>query len=465
MKDSRNLGIFIYLFLSALIAVYLISVYHFGGSAALDKIFKVGPASYKTITIFVICACWILAGVIVVLKWRPVLAKGRTLFIILFVLLAFFHLNILREPHLAKRGDFGVYWKAVRCVEAGKPFPNGYIYPPLLTSLLQPFFPLGAREASNYFKITNYAAVLVLYFLLYVTLQRYGFSRRLAAAAPFVLLVFNVPLCRAIAYQQVTIHVVNLILLSLLLYERSNPLSALALCGAVNLKVTPVVLILPFLVNREWRWFFYFFMGQALIVGYTCWMSGPQYWSNFLYESSKIVAFAYRNNSIDSFIFNLFRFAGLGRPSSYMVSAALKIYIVFLTVRLWLLASRREVFYSGERRAGIVYNGYVALMLLMVIISPRVWAHYFVILSLPFLVFFKCIRGERELVLYMFCYSLIYLVPVFDLFPISYYRLAGLVICYGLFWVFCQPVSRAGVHWQARVEGAFAGAAASWGRP
>ncbi len=471
MKNSRNLGIILYIILSALVGIYLLSVYLAAGSSGMDDIFKVGPASYKRINVFVICACWLLAGVVVVFIRWPSLARGHALFITLFILLSFFHLNVLREPHLARRGDFGVYWKAVQRVEAGEPLPNGYIYPPLLTSLLQPFYSLGCRETSIYFKMSNYIAVLLAYLLLYAVLQRYGFSTQLAAVAPFALLIFNVPLYRAVAYNQITLHVFNFILLSLLLYQRCDLLSAVALCLAINLKVTPIVFLIPFIFNREWRWLFFFLLAQAVIVVYTCRMSGAQYWGGFLYEASKVMAFAYRNSSIDSFIFNLFRLVGLPTFIGRIVTAAIKVFFVVLTIRLWLIASRRGVFFPdaqesrgllGDRRISLVYNGYIALTLLMLIVSPRAWAHYYVVFMLPFLVMFKSIRGQRELMVYLIIYALIYLVPVFDLFPLSYYRLLGVLLCYGLLWVFCRPEERGGIDWGARVEETFSRAAVSW---
>lgn len=460
MEDKRNLPILVYLILTVLSAAYLLGVYLAAGSSGMDSIFKTGPASYATINIFVICACWGIAGAILFFLGRPALARRHILFIALFFLLSFFFLNVLREPHLAKRGDFGIYWNAVRRVETGKAMSRSWAYTPLLTSLLRPLYPLGSREASCYFKITNYAAVLLSYLLLYLVLQKYGFPRHAAAAFPFVLLIFSVPLARALAYQQVTIHVVNMILISLLFYGRNNLVSAAALCLAVNLKVTPAILILPFLYNREWRWLVFFVAVQVLIIAFTSWMCGIRYWGDFFHSGLRVMAFAYRNNSIDSFLFNLSRFLGI--PFDKIASAAAKIVFLIISAVMWRASCEREVFYSGERRMGVVYNGFVPLLLFAVVVSPRIWAHYLIILSLPFLVMLKVIRGKGELALYLLSYVLIFLVPVFDLFPFSYHRLLGILICYRLCWVISMRPERAGVNILAWFERSVAAATCAW---
>jgi hypothetical protein len=74
----------------------------------------------------------------------------------------------------------------------------------------------------------------------------------------------------------------------------------------------------------------------------------------------------------------------------------------------------------------------------MAVISPRLWTHYCVVLTFPFLVLMRAIRGRREMVLYGISYVLLFLIPVFDLFPFSYHRLLAIVLLYRLYWIICR---------------------------
>ena len=77
----------------------------------------------------------------------------------------------------------------------------------------------------------------------------------------FLGLAVNVPLLRTLAYVQINIHVVNLILLSLLLYRKHVFLSAIALALASHMKVSPLILAPAFLITRDWKWLFWFIIG------------------------------------------------------------------------------------------------------------------------------------------------------------------------------------------------------------
>ena len=67
-------------------------------------------------------------------------------------------------------------------------------------------------------------------------------------------------------YVQVNFHVMNFILLSILLYKRRRRrdgqrpsfLSALMLALAVHFKASPVVLVLAFLLEFNWKWLLWF---------------------------------------------------------------------------------------------------------------------------------------------------------------------------------------------------------------
>ena len=106
--------------------------------------------------------------------------------------------------------------------------------------------------------LLNLASLVLFYVLLQRTLQRYGFTPSFSALATILFMLVNAPLLRTLVYVQVNLHVLNLILLSILLYPRRPFLSAFALALAVHLKISPAVLVLAFLLETDWRWLAWF---------------------------------------------------------------------------------------------------------------------------------------------------------------------------------------------------------------
>ena len=104
---------------------------------------------------------------------------------------------------------------------------------------------------------------------------------------------------------QVNFHVVNLIIMGLLSFPRNILLSALALNLACYLKVSPLILVLPFILSKEWRWLVYFVLFTSGVVVLISLIHGFEYYGNFIYNLihnpyAEIIAF--RDFSIDSFM-------------------------------------------------------------------------------------------------------------------------------------------------------------------
>jgi hypothetical protein len=70
----------------------------------------------------------------------------------------------------------------------------------------------------------------------------------------------------------------------------------------------------------------------------------------------------------------------------------------------------------------------------MTLLSPLVWEHHAVFLTLPFLLLLKKLESATEWILYGTVYLLVFLTPIFDYFPWSYGRLVGMLILLGLLW-------------------------------
>lgn len=128
-----------------------------------------------------------------------------------------------------------------------------YVYPPILAQILRPFSRLRIRDALLAWRLTNCCFILLVSMCLSYLLP--GTSRRYAVPALLLGMLSFSPLWQALHYGQVTLVLLGLISLGVLLqfvgWQRA---SAFALAVAALIKLTPLLLLLPMLVWREWRW-------------------------------------------------------------------------------------------------------------------------------------------------------------------------------------------------------------------
>ena len=250
-----------------------------------------GTGQGSTIDFATFLISWLIMGGLLVVYQQPRLLPPHLLFVGAFLFVAYGYLNMLREPHEVRYGDFTAYFIAATQIQAGQPLetviaPEGpyypYLYPPLLATLLAPVSSIGIDRLVQLFDLLNYAAVLLFTLLLYVALRQYRFTRQTAAIVAFLALIVNVAIMRTLIYRQINIVTADLILFSLTTYRSSKLLSAAALGVAVQLKVAPVLLVLVFVYLRDWAWVGWFVASQLLIVGATSLATSPNYYVHFV---------------------------------------------------------------------------------------------------------------------------------------------------------------------------------------
>jgi hypothetical protein len=199
--------------------------------------------------------------------------------------------------------------------------------------------------------------------------------------------------------------------------------------------MSPVVLAIPFLIWRQWRWCLYFALSNLLIIGGTSVAAGFHYYVAFVGDVASINETALRNVSVDSLVYNTSRYLRLSNGLAQVaIAQALRFaLVVSLLWGYWRLRSRPA--FTDEpvdSRRGIM-NGYVLLPILMVAISPSIWPHHLVFLMLSLLVLFTALRTQWDFYLYLPAYLCIILMPVFDIYPFSYLRLGAIVLLLILF--------------------------------
>jgi len=426
-------GFCIYAAITVLVVVYVSAVFHWKGIDGLKIILVEGPNSKIRLTMFSVGMSWLLLGSILILLSQRIVNKSNFVAFVAFYLYSFIYLNFLRER--TQYGDVGDYINAAFNLYRGEPFHYRYLYPPFWATLLQPLVPFGRYAVFIFCYIGNYFSILLFFALIYQVLKRYGFPKNFAALATFCILCVNVPILRNMCYIQVNIHVTNLIILSLLFYRKNIMLSALALSLAVHMKVSPIILILPFVFNRDWKFLIYFCAISVGIIVFTSLMNGFEYYPNFLSNVSDIYranGINFRDNSIDSFIRSAFLFLNIDLNKAKYLILFFKATLLFVSLVILFQSVKKKIYYDGETKEGVIYNSYIVLLFPMVMLSPVVWVHHFVFIIYPFLIILKKISTVESLILYLLAYILIFLIPTFDFYPFSYNRLFGFILCYAL---------------------------------
>ena len=426
-------ALIVYCLITAAVIATVVGIYLWGGEKGFAAFIESGPITDLSMALFYAAAAWILFGVFLLLAAGEKITRSNVYVVVAFFFVAFIYLNFLRERMLF--GDVIAYIDAAFNLYHNQSIHPRYLYPPFWATLLQFFVPLGREAMADLIKVLNYISLLVFYWLLYGTCRRFQISEKVSALMVFVLLAVNVPVLRTLGYGQINIHVANLILLALLFYPRYLFFSAFALALAVHLKISPVILILPFLLNRNWKWLGYFLSSLLGVVCFTSVVNDISYYKNlyFLKNISAIVRSAgtisYRDNSFDSFFRATFSKFGLELQLVPLFSIMLKVLLILFVLFLLRKAIRQEFFFQGEMREVVVMNSFVILLLLMTMLSPLLWCHQFVFFIFPFLVFSKILRGGTEWMIYIIAHFSIFLMPVIDFYPFSYHRLLGILLC------------------------------------
>lgn len=149
-----------------------------------------------------------------------------------------------------------------------------YLYPPFLADVLVPITYVPLATATRLFWVVDALCLLgtVACLIVLLGLPWLGWGSLLLAVSAFC---FS-PCIGSLMYGQITIVLLFLWTLGTVLYARGYPvLSAVAFALAAALKVTPVLVLLPFLVWKRWSWVATFVATLAVITAGFCWINTP----------------------------------------------------------------------------------------------------------------------------------------------------------------------------------------------
>ena len=399
---------------------------------SFKKLLQEGPSSLLPLTLAAVSVTWMLLGLALMLLFVPAIRRNFWITLVLSILTVFVYVNFLREwIHF---GDIYDYVLAAQNLHGGEPFHQRYIYPPLLAVLCQPLVRFGLNGMGGIFWLANIAAVIVYFWLLSFSLQRYGFNRLAAPCCVFLFTLVNAPLLRTLGYGQINLHVINLVLLSLLLFPRHAILSGLSLALAVHLKASPVLIAVLFLFERNYRWIISFVISMITIGGGICLLYGIGPWLDFMHNTHGIYSVSntgFREFSMDNLIKTTVRIFSLPlQPPVISVLINVVKAAALATVGFTAIYNIRNRAFDADKNHGfIVSNGLPASLIGMVIASPLIWVHHPVFLAIPALLLFIRLKTPVEWGLFGMGYFIMFMLPTFDFYPWSYARLA----CLGIF--------------------------------
>ena len=373
------------------------------------------------------------------------------------------HFLFLVSEYSRKPFDYDCYEYAGRAILQGEnPYLRGliYLYPPLTAQLFAQAHVFIERAGNllglapepeavwgtvfYFYQCAQLALILLAYQLGVRFARGVGLATTSAHWLVAGLLLFDNALLRTLRHGQINLWILDLSLLGILLAQRAPLLSGVAIAFAAHLKLYPLILLVPLAVVRRWQAIAWTLAGFAAIA-FVQSDFGRSWtlWEQFLGFASSGVRgeIAFRNNSLHSFFFNAIRFT-IGDPRNrYRGEVDVAVALASLALLLWFFV--RVFCRAREARARIrvlpdasaaatlarsAYLGHAAdALAFALLLSPSVWEHHY-ILALPLAIWAVATRwGERSgaVVLGVF---LMLAMPSLDLFPLSYHRIAGMLL-------------------------------------
>ncbi|MFB2894439.1 glycosyltransferase 87 family protein [Aerosakkonemataceae cyanobacterium BLCC-F50] len=368
---------------------------------------------------------------------------------------------ILIDISYHKASDYLCYENAARSIlNELNPYlaePRCYLYPPLPAQVLAFLYKLvnstNLLPKGDTLKVWNtvfylyqcgqFFQIILAYYLTYHLARRMGLKNILASLIVSGLFLFNEPLFRTIKFDQINVWVLNTFLLALL-FLRSRPfVSGLAVALGAHIKLYTLALLLPWSFIKRRRAIL------AVVVGFfaisliqTNWGQDWTLWQQFLiYFQNPEKPNNYRNSSIRSFVYNLFKIPATFIDKSYFNFVPTIVAVINLLILVWFIVRliERERGYRQLKKDSLSGNGQlpndlfilyghsIDAIALGLLISPSVWEHHYVI-AIPLALWALTTgRWERRRLVGVGTF-LIFCLPTFDVFPLGHCRMVGLLI-------------------------------------
>ena len=275
-----------------------------------------------------------------------------------------------------------------------------YIYPPILADLLLPLSFVSASVAGKLWLLINFAALLAIAVLMMRVLNLRPGSLGALALVVGLCAMYSTIFC--LEWGQVTILLLLLWTLSISCYQRGRPAaSALALGLATVVKLTPLLVVLPFLIWKDWKWLRAYALSIAALVLVICVINKPaslqDYFFHVMPSMSKGGTPDFENKSFLSsaeLLFLTAKGASL-RPVTVAIPKVIQTATKAGSLLIVLLAAATLVPKAASLR---MYDRLITLAffaLLSACVAPISWKHAYVVAFLGLaLLWAETLRSE-----------------------------------------------------------------------
>ncbi|NUQ85634.1 MAG: DUF2029 domain-containing protein [Anaerolineales bacterium] len=383
-------------------------------------------------------------------------SSRRLMMIGIPILICLFMLVNVAE-HSQKSWDYVQYETAFRSivVEDNPYRSTRYLYPPIFAEAMAAVYRAGtwflpavgiSPEESSLWMFVFYVHQSG---LLYAILLAYYLSLQLAEMAsltPFKgmlfvsgLFLFNTPLLRTVIYNQVNFYILVSVLVAILALARRPFLSGVAIAVGGLIKLYPYALIAPLFAIRKWRALIGAAIGSVGMIAVQTnafrdllsWKQFGRFYLSFPVERESAW---FRNSSVLSFLRNSLDFAGA--PSELLTPLFGTITLIILGWIALRFAQREKLYARSLETSSQLPSGndsyrsighLTDFSVLSLLIAPSAWEHHYVI-AMPLAIWAFALAGRRAPVHLMIILVLVFVMPVFNIFPFSYLRTAGLIL-------------------------------------
>lgn len=384
--------------------------------------------------------------------------------IVLWVLVTLHFLTIITHHH-GKSSDYHAYESsACRLVEGKSPYDSGvYLYPPLQVQVMAASYRIIGHNAAvlgidtdalnpwnaifYLYECLQLLLVSSAYWLCYLFVRMIGVGRIASSVLAAIVLVLSNPLFTLLAWNQVDLWSLNTVLIACLLAE-SHPFiagAAIALGGLI--KLSPLILLVPWILIRRWRVAVGAVAGLLVIVllqtnGGHNW----DLWREFLRSCTSFSPYrlSFANVSIHNLVYYMLepvRLLTEPTPDGYESIVVTVSSLITMALIIWFglrfvqreKAHRRlyghpEIGSDGLSPSTLRLLGHAMdALTLLLLVSPSVWAHHYVIAT-PIVLWTIAMRGPtRPWHVGIAAFLTLALLP-FPIFLVSYHRVVGLLM-------------------------------------
>lgn len=247
--------------------------------------------------------------------------------------------------------------------------PYGFTYPPFAALTMLPMS-LFSQSTALWINGTFSAVVLIAltWWLVAPIAERHGWPRWFAVGVAVPLVYLIEPVRETIAYGQVNLYLMALVLVDVALLSRGNRLAGVGTGLATAIKLTPGVVILYLLITGRWRaaaTALGAFAGATLLAAAVAPGTSQQFWTVTLFETKRVGKVQSADNQ--SVLSLLARAFGTGTLTSVLWVVAAGLVLVLGLLRA------RKAWRRGDELVGITLTGLVSCL-----VSPISWTHHLV---------------------------------------------------------------------------------------